>query len=89
MAAPTTLAGMIQDINSSNLQDGQQIKQLLLDLVTYVTAAGAAAVPKAAPGVFGTVEQAAATTATGGTDTVTQTNLQNLITALTAAGIMA
>jgi hypothetical protein len=49
MTAPTTLAGMIQEINSSNLQDGQQIKQLLLDIVTYVGTAGGAVVTAQAP----------------------------------------
>lgn len=88
MAAPTTLQGMIQEINSSNLQDGQTIKQLLLDMVTFISANAVASVPVATKTTFGTVEMAAKTTATGGTDTTTQTNLNSLLTALIAAGIM-
>lgn len=57
MAAPTTLAAMQQEINSTNLTDGQQIKQLLLDIVTFVGTSGS--VPAATTTTIGGVKEAA------------------------------
>ena len=59
MGAPTTLAAMQQEINSTNLTDGQQIKQLLLDLVAYVTASGSVTIPAATTAAIGGVKEAA------------------------------
>lgn len=66
MAAPTTLAAMQQEINSTNLTDGQQIKQLLLDIVTFVGTSGS--VPAATTTTIGGVKEAADVAATANTN---------------------
>ena len=100
MTAPTTLQGMIQDINSTNLVDGQSIKQLLVDLVTYVgTAGGAVVTPQAGPTELTEVGTASTTALVDVTATPTQTTINDnfaslntlvnsLMAKLVAAGVL-
>lgn len=85
--AITSATQAIQAINSALLVDGPNIKQLLLDLSTFLQSA--ASLPAATTSTIGGVKEAANVTLTaGGTDTVTATNLANVRTALVNAGIM-
>ena len=60
--AITTAAQAIYEINATNLVDGQQIKQLLIDLATFLEGLASGATPGAATTTTaGVVKQAAAT----------------------------
>lgn len=88
MATPTTVAAMLAEINATNLVDGQQLKQLLTDIVNFVDTSGP--VPAATTTVVGGVLKAAdVATVTGGTDTVTQAGVNAILVSLKAAGVMA
>jgi hypothetical protein len=100
MTAPTTIAQAIQEINATNLVDGQQIKQLLADLSTFLATLAGTLQPQAGP--------AELTDSTGGTvgstlqnvtgtfsQTILNSNfaslnaqLNNVLTKLVAAGVL-
>jgi hypothetical protein len=96
--AITSNAQAIAEINATNLTDGQQIKQLLADLVTYL-GAGGTLTPQAGPTELTAVGTASTTALVDVTATPTQAAINNnfaslntlvntLMTKLVAAGVL-
>jgi hypothetical protein len=94
MAAPTA-ASVLQEIQASNLVDGQQIKQLLTDMLTLLDATNI--VPQApipaltnSNGVAaGTaIQEAASAAVTDANFSLLAAKVNTIISSLTAAGIL-
>jgi hypothetical protein len=97
--AITSNAQAISEINATNLTDGQQIKQLLADLVAYLGTGGAVVTPQAGPTELTAVGTASTTALVDVTATPTQAAINNnfaslntlvntLMTKLVAAGVL-